>query len=63
MRLAKKKLQEDKDVEIIELKHRIEKRILMEKVRELKEFCGLWRWQMPTLRTGKKWWKIRINTR
>ena len=33
-----KKLQEDKDVEIIEIRHRREKRILMEHMRELKGF-------------------------
>jgi len=33
-----KKLQEDKDVEIIEIRHRREKRILMEQMRELKGF-------------------------
>jgi len=38
VKFAMKKLQEDKDVEIIETRHRREKRILMEKVRELKDF-------------------------
>jgi len=38
VKLAMNKLHFDKDVEIIELKHRREKRILMEKVRELKDF-------------------------
>jgi len=38
VRFAMKKLQEDKDVEIIETRHKREKRTLMEKVRELKDF-------------------------
>ena len=38
VKFAMKKLQEDKDVEIIEIRHRREKRTLMEKVRELKDF-------------------------
>ena len=31
-----KKLQEDKDMEIIEIRHRREKRILMEQIREVR---------------------------
>ena len=33
-----KKLQEDKDIEILEIRHRRQKRILMERIRELKDF-------------------------
>jgi hypothetical protein len=32
------KLQEDNDIEIIEIRHRREKRILMERIREQKDF-------------------------
>jgi hypothetical protein len=38
MKLSMRKLQEDKDVEIIEIRHGREKMILMEKIRELKAF-------------------------
>jgi hypothetical protein len=33
-----KKLQQDKDMEILEIRHRREKRILMERIREQKDF-------------------------
>jgi hypothetical protein len=38
VKLTMKKLQEDKDVEIIEIRHRREKRILMEQIRDLRDF-------------------------
>ena len=38
VKLSMRKLQEDKDVEIIEIRHGREKRTLMEKIRELKDF-------------------------
>jgi len=38
VKLAMKKLQEDKDVEKIEIRYRREKTILMERARELKDF-------------------------
>jgi hypothetical protein len=40
VKLSIRKLQEDKDVEIIEIRHGREKRILMEQIRELKDFVG-----------------------
>ena len=33
-----KKLQEDKEIEIVEIRHRREKMMLMERIRELKDF-------------------------
>ena len=38
VKLSMRKLQQDKDVEIIEIRHGKEKRILMEQIRELKDF-------------------------
>jgi hypothetical protein len=40
MKLSMRNQQEDKDVEIIEIRHRREKRILMEQIWELKDFVG-----------------------
>ena len=38
VKFTRKKLQEDKDMEIIEIRHRREKGILMEQIRELRDF-------------------------
>jgi len=38
VKFTMKKLQEDKEMEIIEIRHRREKRILMEQIREVRYF-------------------------
>ena len=47
-----KKLQEDKDVEIIEIRHRREKSILKEQIRELKDF--VWSMKVAERQSTKK---------
>jgi hypothetical protein len=49
-----RKLQEDKDVEIIEIRHEREKRILMEQIRELKDFVGSMKMENNNFKKDRK---------
>jgi chromosome segregation ATPase len=54
VKLSMRKLQEDKDVEIIEITHGREKRILMEQIRELKDFVGSLKMENNNLKKDRK---------